>query len=174
MNLQHTNAERRLRNGISLRSNRRNGISLPRSHDRLERLQLLHALIALPAMAQSVLSPSLVVTNKIRRGTVLPTSVDSRLDQHEIFEIDRSNLVLQMRTLRRVIKEGAEELDMVAIERVFVKSASQSLTRTARKLDLVAEDLVGLLRLVERARAPKAPERPEPKRNPRNRPKPPN
>ena len=60
-------------------------------------------------------------------------------DDAGIFEIDRSNLVLQLRTLRRTINEGAEELDMVAIESVFVKSVSRALTRAANKLYLAAE-----------------------------------
>ena len=90
-------------------------------------------------------------------------------DDAEIFEIDRSNLVLQLRTLRGTINEGAEEIDMVAIESVFVKSVSRALTRAARKLHLAAEDLDGLLRLVERASVPKRPGRPEPNRTPRNR-----
>jgi len=92
-------------------------------------------------------------------------------DDTEIFEIDRSNLALQLRTLRRTINEGAEEIDMVAIESVFVKAVSRALTKTAQKMYLVAEDLDGLLRLVERARAPKLSGRPEPKQKPRNRPK---
>jgi hypothetical protein len=118
-----------------------------------------------------VLSSSFVVKRNIQQDSVLPTTFDPQLDQHEIFEIDRSNLVLQLRTLQRVLKEGAEELDMVSIERVFVKSVSRALTSTARKLDLVAEDLDGLLHLVERAQVPKAPKRPEPNRRPSNRPK---
>jgi hypothetical protein len=92
-------------------------------------------------------------------------------DDTEIFEIDRSNLALQLRTLRRTINEGAEEIDMVAIESVFVRAVSRALTKTAQKMYLVAEDLDGLLRLVERARAPKLSGRPEPKQKPRNRPK---
>jgi hypothetical protein len=125
-------------------------------------------------VAQPVLSSSFVVKRNIQQDSVLPTTFDPQLDQHEIFEIDRSNLVLQLRTLQRVLKEGAEELDMVSIERVFVKSVSRALASTARKLDLVAEDLDGLLHLVERAQVPKAPERPEPNRRPSNRPKAPN
>ena len=92
-------------------------------------------------------------------------------DDAGIFEIDRSNLVLQLRTLRRTINEGAEEIDMVAIESVFVMAISRALARTAQKLYLVAEDLDGLLRLVERAHAPKSSGRAEPKQKPRNRPK---
>ena len=92
-------------------------------------------------------------------------------DDTEIFEIDRSNLVLQLRTIRRAIKEGAEEIEMVAIERVFVKSVSRTLARAASKLYLVAKDLDGLLPLIERAHVPKAPGRPKPKRKAGNRPK---
>jgi hypothetical protein len=92
-------------------------------------------------------------------------------DDTEIFEIDRSNLVLQLRTVRRAIKEGAEEIEMVAIERVFAKAVSRVLTRTALKLNLVAKDLDGLLPLIERAQVPKAPGRPKPKRKAGNRPK---
>jgi hypothetical protein len=108
-----------------------------------------------------------VIKRNIRRDSVLQTTFDPRLDQHEIFEIDRSNLVLHLRTIRRAINESAEEVGMVAIENVFVKSVSRALTRTAQGLYLVAEDLDDLLRLVERARAPESTGRPELKRKSR-------
>jgi hypothetical protein len=95
-------------------------------------------------------------------------------DAAEIFEIDRSNLVLQLRTLRRAINEGAEEIDMVAIESVFDKSVSRALTRAARDMYLAAEDVDALLRRVERANVPKAVRLPELKGKRRNRRKPPN
>jgi hypothetical protein len=104
-----------------------------------------------------------------RQGTDFPETFDSRLDQYDFFEIDRSNLVLQLRTIRRAISESAEEMEMVAIERVFVAPVSQALTRTARKLHRVAEDLNGLHRAVERARPPKEPERSNSKPKPRPR-----
>ena len=104
-----------------------------------------------------------------RQSIVLPEIFDSRLDQHEIFEIDRSGLVLQLRILRRVINEGAEEMEMVAVERVFVDSVSHALTRTARKLYRVSEDLNDLHRMVERAHPPKEPEQSNSRPMPRNR-----
>ena len=90
-------------------------------------------------------------------------------DETEIFEIDRSNLVLQLRTIRRAINESAEEMEMVAIERVFVDSVSKALARTARKLYRVAEDLISLHRMIERAHPPKEPERSNSKSRPRPR-----
>jgi hypothetical protein len=96
---------------------------------------------------------------RARQGTVLPEAFYSRMDQKDIFEIDRSNLIAQLRIVRRAINEGAEEMEMVAIERVFVNSVSQALTRTARKLYQFAEDLNGLHRMIERASLPKEPER---------------
>jgi len=90
-------------------------------------------------------------------------------DDTEIFEIDRSNLVLELRTIRRAINESAEEMEMVAIEKVFVKSVCQALARTARKLYRVSEDLSALHRMVEEARPPTAPGRPPRKPPPRNR-----
>ena len=90
-------------------------------------------------------------------------------DETEIFEIDRSNLVLQLRTIRRAINESAEEMEMVAIERVFVKSVSQALARTARKLYRVSADLSALHRMVEQARSPSAPARSSRKPPQRNR-----
>ena len=107
-------------------------------------------------MAQPMLYLAVVVKRNVRRDTDLPKSFDPQMDQHEIFEIDRSNLVLQLRTIRRAINESAEEMEMVAIERVFVKAVSRVLTRTARKLYHVAEDLADLHRLIERARLPGA------------------
>ena len=107
-----------------------------------------------------------------RQSTVLPKTFDSWLDQDEIFEMDRSNLVLELRTIRRAINESAEEMEMVAVERVFVDSVSRNLARTARKLYRVSEDLHGLHRMVERARVPKQPEqsnsKPPPRRKKRN------
>src|ERR1700723_3579273 len=96
---------------------------------------------------------------KARQGSVLPETFYSRMDRRDIFEIDRSNVVAQLRVIRRAINEGAEEMEMVAIERVFVDSISQELTRTARKLYQLAEDLSGLHRMIERASLPKEPER---------------
>jgi hypothetical protein len=93
-------------------------------------------------------------TKRARHGTVLPETFDSRFDQHEIFEIDRSNLVLQLRTICRAINESAEEMEMVAVERVFVQSVSQALALTARKFYRVAKDLNGLHRIIERAHLP--------------------
>jgi hypothetical protein len=91
------------------------------------------------------------------------------MDQHDIFEIDRSHVVAQLRIIRRAINEGAEEMEMVAIEKVFVNSVSQALTRTARKLYQLAEELSGLHRMVERAQPPEEPGRSNPKSRPRPR-----
>jgi hypothetical protein len=106
-----------------------------------------------------------------RQNEVLPQTFDSLFDQSEIFEIDRSNLVRQLRSIRRAINESAEEMEMVAIEQVFVKRVSQALIRTARKLYRGAEDLNGLQRMIERAHAPGAFNGSDPKPKPRNRPK---
>jgi hypothetical protein len=106
-----------------------------------------------------------------RQNAVLPQTFDSLISQREIFEIDRSNLVRQLRTIRRAINESAEEMEMVAIEQVFVKRVSQALIRTARKLYRGAEDLNGLQRLIERAHLPGPPERSNSNPTPRNRPK---
>ena len=106
-----------------------------------------------------------------RQNAVLPQTFDSLISQREIFEIDRSNLVRQLRTIRRAINESAEEMDMVAIEQVFVKRVSQALIRSARKLYGVAEDLNGLQRMIERAHPPGAFNGSDPKPKPRHRPK---
>jgi hypothetical protein len=108
-----------------------------------------------------------VVKRNVRQDTDFPKSFDPQLDQREIFEIDRSNLILQLRSLRRAIDEGAEEMEMVAIERVFSKSLSGVLARGGQKLRLAARDLNRVLRLIERAHVPKAPpERPDQKPKP--------
>jgi hypothetical protein len=96
---------------------------------------------------------------RARESTVLPETFYSRMDRHDIFEIDRSSMIAQLRIIRRAINESAEEMEMVAIERVFVNSVSQELTRTARKLYQLAEDLSGLHQIIERATLPKEPER---------------
>ena len=104
-----------------------------------------------------------------RQGTVLPETFDSPMDEHDIFEIDRANVSLLLRIIRGAINESAEEMEMVAIERVFVDSVSKALARTARKLYRVAEDLIGLHRMIERAHPPKEPERSNSKSRPRPR-----
>ena len=104
------------------------------------------------------------------RGDVIPSEAsDQQIGQRELFEIDRSNLVLQLRALRRSINDGAEELKMVAIEGVFVNSLSRVLTSTARKLRILSEDFDGLIRQVERAAGPKATTRKLRTPKPRNR-----
>jgi hypothetical protein len=133
---------------------------------------LRQALSVLKNMAQPVLFLTIVVKRNVRRDTDLPKTFDLQLNQQEIFEIDRSNLVLQLRTIRRAINESAEEMEMVAIERVFVKAVSRALTRTSRKLYRIAEDLSDLHRLIERASLPRALDESDPKPKPRNRPKP--
>jgi hypothetical protein len=120
-----------------------------------------------------------MVNKTDRRSTVHPKTPNQLFnllegDDAEIFEIDRSNLVHQLRAIRRAINESAEEMEMVAIERVFVKSLSQALARTARKLYRLSEDLHGLNRMVEQAHPPAAPVPPKRKPKPRNRPKTPN
>jgi len=115
-----------------------------------------------------------MVKHTDRRLSIHPKTPNQLLnlleaDDTEIFEIDRSNLVLQLRTIRRAINESAEEMEMVAIERVFVKSVSQTLARTARKLYRVSEDLNALHRMVEQTRPPTAPARSPRKPTMRNR-----
>jgi hypothetical protein len=136
------------------------------------------AFFLVKSLAQPLLFSTMVKSTD--RRPALPPKTPNQLlsllegDHAGIFEIDRSNLILQLHTLRRTINEGAEEIDMVAIESVFVKSVSQALTRAANKLYLAAEDVGGLVRLVERANVPKAAARPQPNGKPRNRRKAPN
>jgi hypothetical protein len=111
---------------------------------------------------------------RARQGTVLPDTFDSPLNQDDCFEFDRANLILQLRTIQRAINESAEEMEMVAIERVFVNAVSKALDRTARKLYQVSEDLSSLHRVIKRAHFPKEPEpsntksRPHPRGKGRN------
>jgi hypothetical protein len=73
------------------------------------------------------------------------------------FEFDRATVTGELQSLRRAVEEGANQLEMVAAEKVFGKSLSRALIRRARKLHLVARDLANLLRLIARARiAPSA------------------
>ena len=106
---------------------------------------------------------------KVRGDVISPEASDQQIGQRELFEIDRSNLVIQLRALRRAINDGAEELKMVAIEGVFVSSLSRVLISTARKLQILSEDFDGLIRDVERATGPKATTRKLRTPKPRNR-----
>ena len=76
-------------------------------------------------------------------------------DIARIFEFDRANMLLQLRSLRRDIEVGAEEMEMVAAERVFRKPLSRALISEAGKLHVTAKELTILKRLVERAHIPK-------------------
>jgi len=124
------------------------------------------------------ISPALVemVNQTVRRPAVSPKTANHSInplegDDSEIFEIDRSSLVLQLDTLRRAINESAEEMEMVADEAVFAKSVSKALTRAARKLYRASQDLKALHRIIQQARPPAAPGRPPRKPTPRNRPR---
>jgi hypothetical protein len=105
----------------------------------------------------------------VRIDVISQETLDPGTLQREVFEIDRSKLVVQLGALRRAIIDSSEELKMVAIERVFVKSLSQVLTRTARKMQSLAEDFDALLRQVERAAGPTASTQKSQKPKPRNR-----
>jgi hypothetical protein len=120
-------------------------------------------------MAQAVHRPIEVARRKDQGEITNPENFDSRSFQREIFEVDRSNLALQLRMLRRGIVAGADELAMIALEGVLSEPLSRQLTRRARALRLEARRLNRLLRLVERARIPKAGRRSNPKAKPRNR-----
>jgi hypothetical protein len=84
-------------------------------------------------------------------------------DDAEVFQIDRCNIMLQLRSLKRAINEGAEEMEMVAIERVFDKPLSRTLTRGGQKLRVAARDLTRILRLLEAAQVPQAPTKSKPR-----------
>jgi deoxyribose-phosphate aldolase len=83
-------------------------------------------------------------------------------DIARIFEFDRSSMLLQLRSLRREIEAGAEEMEMVAAERVFREPLSRALVNEAGKLQVTAKELTVLKRLVERAHMPKDPLQPTP------------
>jgi hypothetical protein len=118
-----------------------------------------------------------MVKQSVRRLPVYPKTANQSFnpldgDDSEIFEIDRSSLVLQLDTLRRAINESAEEMEMVADEAVFAKSVSKELTRAARKLFRASQDLKVLHRIIQQARPPAAPVRPPRKPAPGNQRKP--
>ena len=105
----------------------------------------------------------------LRQGAVSMGTSDPLPDHVQVFEFDRSNMVLHLHRTRRAIDAGAEEIEMVSAESVFSKSLSRTLERSARKLRLAAKDLNRLSLLVERARPPNAPAPSAPKAKPLNR-----
>jgi hypothetical protein len=124
-------------------------------------------------VARGLLSLPMVKTTD--RRPLVPLKIANQIfDDADIFEIDRSNLALQLRAIRRAIHESAEEMELVALEGVFVEPVSRALTRTARKLYRLSEDLNGLYRMIEEAHPPKAPGRPQRNPTPRNRRRKPN
>jgi hypothetical protein len=92
-------------------------------------------------------------------------------DPAQIFEFDRSNMLLQLRSLRHEIEVGAVEMEMVAIERVFREPLSRALAKEAGKLHVTARELTILKRLVQRAHLPKDPGQPPPRPAPPDGPK---
>jgi len=88
-------------------------------------------------------------------------------DAAQIFEFDRSSMILQLRSLRREIEAGAEEMEMVAAERVFRESLSRALAKEAGKLHVTARELTVLKRLVRRAHMRKDPGQLPPRSVPR-------
>jgi hypothetical protein len=103
-----------------------------------------------------------MVKRNIHPDVISRETFELRLDQSAIFEVDRSNLVLQLRTLRSAIEEGAEEMDMVAIERVFGDSLSRAIVHAAGRLDVTARLLAKLILRIERAQVPRAQRRHQP------------
>jgi hypothetical protein len=102
-----------------------------------------------------------------RRPTVPPKTASQLVsllegDDAEVFQIDRCNIMLQLRSLRRAMDQGAEEMAMVAIEQVFDKPLSRTLTRGGQRLRVAARDLTRILRLIEAAQVPKAPTKSKP------------
>ncbi len=89
----------------------------------------------------------------------------------EIFEIDRYSMVVQLRNLRREIGDAAEEMRMVAAERVFRESVCRALVKQGAKLQVTAKELTRLMRLVEKTQMPKPAARAESQTAPRQRPK---
>jgi hypothetical protein len=103
------------------------------------------------------------------QNAISPGPSDLLWDRIQIFQIDRANMLLHLRSLRRAIDAGAEEIEMVSAESVFAKSLSRMLSRSAWKLRLAAKDLNRLILLVKRAHALNAPERSAPQPKPRKR-----
>jgi len=105
-----------------------------------------------------------MVKTTARQNDISPGTFDPPSNHVEVFEIDRSNMVFQLRSLSRAVDEGAEEMKMVAAEKVFDNSLSRALDREALKLRSITRDLDRLLGLVERAQVAGATRRSSPRR----------
>jgi len=60
------------------------------------------------------------------------------------FELDREVVLSQIDSLHRAIEENSDELAMVAHEGVFEKTVSDKLSRAARSLRTMSQELAGL------------------------------
>jgi len=73
------------------------------------------------------------------------TSVEPDRDlERRWFEYDRGAVLGQIDLLHRAVDQNSEELAMVAEEGVFKKMVSDKLSRTARILRAISEELDGL------------------------------
>jgi len=75
--------------------------------------------------------------------------------ERDFFEIDRSVLIGQVKSLRLTIRGALTEIAMVADENVFDKRLSAKLKRKARALNRMAQRLDALSKVLARAKLPK-------------------
>lgn len=81
-------------------------------------------------------------------------SVEGKRDlERRCFEYDRGAVLGQIDSLHRAIEQNSEELTLVAEEGVFKKRVSDKLSRTARLLRSVSQELDGLRGRVAKASA---------------------
>jgi hypothetical protein len=71
--------------------------------------------------------------------------------EQRFFEYDRRIVSGVLKTLRESIHEGAEQLGMMADERMFDDSLSANLSRTSRRLDRIYHTLESVLGEVAKA-----------------------
>lgn len=70
------------------------------------------------------------------------------------FEADRTMVVRQLKAVRNAIEDGASEMKLIGVEKVFDQHLSKVLTGEARALQRIAQELNQLRREVARARFP--------------------
>jgi hypothetical protein len=70
------------------------------------------------------------------------------------FEADRNVVVRQLKAVGNAIEDGASEMKLIGLEKVFDERLSKVLTGEARTLQRIARELNELRREVARARFP--------------------
>jgi hypothetical protein len=85
-------------------------------------------------------------------GAFVSVSLPAQKERH-FFEYDRKTVLSQMDSITRESRDSAEQLEMIAAERIFDQSTSGEFTRVATTFSGLLRELSAVRVLVSRARS---------------------